>query len=380
MKRSLRLYVLALSAVSLIAALANAQNSVGGSNPPRSAVQGEAETAGPLTLIQTIAMLDVPQFPFTDHLAVDVKGHRLFATPQARKSVQVFDLASGALLHEIAGMGNPHSVLYRGDLDRIYISDGEPGLVRIYDGKDYRPLQTVKLPPDADNFGYDPATKYLYVSTSGAAEIVDGSVHLNSTSPKLNYSLLNVVDTTTGDLVGDIKIAGPIIEQMTLESSGPRIYINVTSANEIAVVDRQRRTVVARWPITRAKKNFSLALDETRHRLFVGCRNTDEHGGISGAVVVIDTQTGNEIEVLPIGGWVDNMYFDPTSGRLYASCGTGYVYVYRERDPDHFDLLGKAETALLARTGLLVPELKRYFASVPHIGSQASRVLVFQVN
>lgn len=369
MKRSLGADVLALSAIHLIsvAACANIQSSGGESNPPGSVVHGQEETTAPLTLIQTIGMVDVPQFPFTDHLAVDVKGHRLFATPQARKSVQVFDLTTGELLHEITGMGNPHSVLYRADLDRIYVSDGEPGLVRIYNGRDYLPLQTVKLPPDADNFGYDSATKYLYVSTSGAAA-------------QLDYSLLNVVDTTTGKIMGDIKIPGPIIEQMALEGSGSRIYINVTSANEIAVVDRNRKTVVARWPITKAKKNFSVALDEAHHRLFVGCRNTDEHGGMRGAIVVFDMQTGKEIETLPIGGWIDNLYFDPANRRLYASCGTGYVYVYQESELDHFYLAGKAETALLARTGLLVPELKRFFASVPHIGSQASRILVFQVN
>ena len=335
-------------------------------NLVESASQGQAEDAGPFTLIQTIGMVDVPQFPFTDHLAVDVNGHRVFATPQARKSVQVFDLNTGKLLHELAGMGNPHSILYRSDLNRIYVSDGEPGLVRIYDGRDYSPLQTVRLPLDADNFGFDSATKYLYVSTSGAPE-------------NLDYSRLNVIDTTAGKLVGEIKIPGQIIEQMALESSGSRIYINVTSTNEIAVLDRQSRTVITRWPITKAERNFSVALDEVHHRLFVGCRNSDRQGGMNGVLVVFDTQAAKEIATLPIGGWIDNLYFDPANGRIYATCGTGHVYVYHEDSPDRFELVGKVETALLARTGLLVPELDRFFVSVPHIGSQASRILIFQI-
>jgi len=144
-------------------------------------------------------------------------------------------------------------------------------------------------------------------------------------------------------------------------------------------LDRQSRTVITRWPITKAERNFSVALDEVHHRLFVGCRNSDRQGGMNGVLVVFDTQAAKEIATLPIGGWIDNLYFDPANGRIYATCGTGHVYVYHEDSPDRFELVGKVETALLARTGLLVPELDRFFVSVPHIGSQASRILIFQI-
>ncbi len=365
MRRSvtrLHLVFLSFSCLISLAVRTRAQ----GNEPPRKSFGPEGDTLSPLTLIQAIAMVGVPSFPFTDHLAVDVERHRVFATPHARKSVQVVDLNTGNFLHEIAGLGDPHSVLYRHDLDRIYVSDGEPGLLRIYDGSTYHQLRKVKLPLDADNCGYDPATKLLYVSTSGAPR-------------KLDYSLLNIVDTTTGTLVSNIKISSPIIEQMVMENTGVRIYINVTSANEIAVVDRQQRAVVTTWPISRAKNNFSVALDEVHHRLFVGCRNTGLHGGMSGVVVVVDTQDGREIDTLPIGGWIDNLFFDPATKRLYANCGTGHVYVYQEGESAQFSLVWKAETGLLARTGLLVPELQRFLVSVPHIGSQAGRILAFQV-
>jgi DNA-binding beta-propeller fold protein YncE len=120
---------------------------------------------------------------------------------------------------------------------------------------------------------------------------------------------------------------------------------------------------------------MAIALDEDHHRLFVGCRNSD----MGGNIVVIDTQTGKEIEGLPIGGWVDYLAWDPLSKRIYASCGTGYAYVYQEREPDRYELAGKAETAVMAKTALLVPELHRLFVSVPHIGGAPARILVFQI-
>ena len=326
-----------------------------------STLPGQAQTPEPLKLIQTIEMQDVPVGPYTDHLAVDLKGQRLFATPQARKSVQVFDLNTGKFLHEIGGLGNPHAVLYRADLDRIYVVDGEPGLVRIYDGRDYHLLQTVSLLGDADSLGYDPRTKTAYVTNGGRGA-------------RLDYTLLSAVDTGTGGHSGDINVPTGVLEAMAVESSSARIYINLTRDNQVAVLDRNKRTVITTWPITKGKRNIAIALDEDHHRLFVGCRNSD----MSGTIVVIDTQTGKEIDDLPIGGWVDYLAWDPAGKRIYASCGTGYVYVFQSADPDHYELAGKAETAVMAKTALLVPELHRLFVSVPHIGGGPARILVFQ--
>jgi DNA-binding beta-propeller fold protein YncE len=324
--------------------------------------RGQALTSEPMALIQTIEMPNVPTFPFTDHLAVDLKGHRLFATPEGRHSVQIFDIESGKFVYEIAGIGTPHDVVYRSDLDRIYVSDGDPGLVRIYDGHDYHQINTIKLLPDADSTGYDPVSKYLYVTNGG-----EGA--------NLNYSLLSIVDTTSGERMGDIKVSTGVLEQMAIESSSSRIYINLEIDNKIAVLDRLKQTVLEMWPITKGKANSAIALDEAHHRLFVGCRNSD----MSGVIVVLDTRTGREIEALPIGGLVDYMAFDPRSGRIYASCGTAYTYVYQERDLDHYDLVAKVETAVMGKTGLLVPELNRYFVSVPHIGSMHAKILVFKL-
>ena len=62
-----------------------------------------------------------------------------------------------------------------------------------------------------------------------------------------------------------------------------------------------------------------MALDESHHRLFVGCRNTES----SGVIVVLDTLTGKELQAMPIAGWVDYLVYDSASRRLYATCGQG---------------------------------------------------------
>jgi DNA-binding beta-propeller fold protein YncE len=326
-------------------------------------VGARGQTPQPISLVQTIEMPGVPVGPYTDHLAVDLKGHRLFSTPQAHHSVQVFDLGTGKFVHEIAGLGNPHAVLYRTDLDRIYVVDGNPGLLRIYDGHDYHSLQDVKLLPNADALAYDPATKLAYVTNGGK-------------EANLDYSLLSIVDTSTGRIAGNITIPAGTLEALAIESSSPRIYINLTEENQVGVLDRRTRTVIARWALPQCMTNMAMALDEDRHRLFVGCRNTD----MTGVIAVVDTQAGKELDTLPIGGWVDDLAWDKAQQRIYASCGTGYVYVYGEREPDRFEMLEKVETAVMAKTSLFVPELHRFFVAVPHIGGTPARVLVFHVS
>jgi DNA-binding beta-propeller fold protein YncE len=324
------------------------------------------ETTEPLKLVQTIVLPDVPKGPYSDHLAVDIPSHRLFATPQAQKSVQVIDYSTGALLHTISGIGNPHSVLYRADLDQIYVTDGEAGLLRIYSGKEYKQINAIDKLPDADSISYDPATKYLYVTNEG-----EGS--------ESKFTELAVIDTTTSKRLGDIKLPAKKPEGMVLEIAGEHIYIDLMDQNKIGVIDRKKRELVATWPITKCKKNIAAGLDEAHHRLFVGCRDTET----SGTLDVLDAETGKELETYPLGGWVDYIAYDGASDRIYASCGAqvadgGFIYVFKADGKGHYPFLAKVPTAPRAKTALLVPEIKRLFVSVPHFEDQA-RVLSFQV-
>ncbi len=323
------------------------------------ALKAQAEDATPLKLVQTFKMPSDVKGHF-DHLAVDLKRHRLFATPEDYKAVEVFDLRTGKLIHTISGIGRPHAVLYREDLNRIYVTDGTAGDLKIFDGKTYHLLKTVKLLLDADSIGYDPATKYLYIDNGG------GDAHQT-------YSMISIVDTTEGKKVGDIKVDGETIEAMALETSSPKLYVNNKTKNQVEVVDREKRAVIGSWPITQAKVNVAIALDEANHRLFVACR--------SGQIVVLDTQTGKELQALPIAQGVDDLVFDPASRRIFAACGAGEgsVDVYEERDPDHYESIGKIPSGPLGRTARLVPELKRYFVAVPQHGSAEAEILVYQV-
>ena len=139
------------------------------------------------------------------------------------------------------------------------------------------------------------------------------------------------------------------------------------------MIDRKTREVIAHWPVTLAKGNTSIALDEATHRLFVASR--------SGHIDIFDSATGRELQTLPIGQGVDDMAFDSASKRIYTSCGggEGSVEIYKEQDADYYLLLGKISTQPGASTAHLVPELGRYFVLAPADKGKPAAVLVYQV-
>src|SRR5256885_12144023 len=89
----------------------------------------QAQAGEPLTLIQTIELPDVPSSPWADHLAVDLKGQRLFGAFPAQKSEVVIDLTKGTVVRNIP-IDDPHATLYRSDLDQIYVTD-DAGALRV---------------------------------------------------------------------------------------------------------------------------------------------------------------------------------------------------------------------------------------------------------
>lgn len=315
-----------------------------------------AQNQMPLKQVQEL------QFPDSvkgrlDHLGLDAGGNRLFMVAEEAHQVLVFDLKTGKFIRSIA-IDHPHAVLYRSDLDHIYITDEGKGALNIYDGKSYSLIKAVPLKVDADSIGYDSATHELY--------IVNGGDNAHET-----FTMLSAVDTTAGQKVADIKIDGDTLEAMALEKSGNKLYLDNPAKNTVDVIDRKTHTLVAAWPIKLGKDNSTMALDEAAHRLFVGCRD--------GKLVVFDTMTGKELQALAIGPRSDDLAFDPERKRIYAiSGGMGQVDVIKETDPDHYQLLGKVPSGAGAKTGLLAPELERLFVGVPAQGTSSGKVDVYQ--
>src|SRR5205807_6457241 len=131
-------------------------------------------------------------------------------------------------------------------------------------------------------------------------------------------------------------------ESFQLEEKGPRIFVNLASVSQIAVIDRNTRKI-DRWKLEGAGTNFPMALDEEHHRLFVAARRPAR-------LLVLDMDSGRTIASLPGASDTDDMWYDSTRRRIYVPSGEGFMYCYRQIDADHYERQAKIPTAIGART------------------------------
>lgn len=147
--------------------------------------------------------------------------------------------------------------------------------------------------------------------------------------------------------------------------------MNVPDKQEIELIDVPSRTIIARWPVTSAKDNFPMALDEPHHRLFFGTRTPPR-------LLVFDTEKGKEIASVEIAGNSDDLFYDSARARIYVLTSQGALDVFQQRDPDHYDHTARIPTPPRAQTGLFVPEWGRLFAAVPNQGEQSAEIQVYE--
>ena len=310
------------------------------------AVVSWAQAVQPLRMEKSIEMPDV--HGRIDHLSIDVKGQRLFVSALGNNTLEVIDVKSGKRVKTISSLKEPQGVLYVPESDRIYVANGDDGSVRIFDGSSYAPLKRLDYGDDADNVRYDAGRKRIYVGygSGGLGEIDD-----------------------EGNKVTDIKLdAHP--ESFQLEKDSPRIYVNLPKSRKIAVVDRDKHTIVATWKTDMAFANYPMALDQSHHRLFVVTR-------VPARLLVFDTSNGKTIQKVPAVGDCDDVFYDKNRKRIYASGGDGAISVFEQKDADHYAELGRINTVKGARTSYFSPELDRFFLAVRRQGSQPAAIEVF---
>jgi hypothetical protein len=73
----------------------------------------------------------------------------------------------------------------------------------------------------------------------------------------------------------------------------------------------------------------------------------------------------------------DDLFYDTSKGRIYV-LGEGFIDVWRQADPDHYDRIGRVATPA-ERTGLCVPDLEELFETTPHHGPQGAQIGVYGI-
>ena len=303
--RKMKIVFFAFALVLLIVLSAQAQ-------PPAAA------KAGPYYLAQTFHVGGEGGW---DYMTVD-PAHKLLFVPRTTHTM-VLSETTGKLVADIPGQERNHGVALVPSVGRGFISDGKDASVTIFDLKTYKVLGKIKADIDADGIIYDPASRKVLVVCGDAGVMIPISPN---------------VDPQTGKADAAVDLGGKP-EFLAADGRG-KVFINLVSKNEVAVVDTKTMKVLDRWPTAPGGAPVGMAMDHAHHLLFIGCRNPQK-------LIVMNAENGKILADLPIGAGVDATRFD---GYIFASCRDGSLTIARETSPGKFEVVQKLETRPGART------------------------------
>ena len=284
-----------------------------------------------------------------DHMALDASGERLWIAALQNCTVEVVDVKDGKSVATIKEIKEPQGICYSQELKRFFVASGQDGYVRAYDESTKLVAETSGF-EDADNVRYDRKSKRVFVGYG-----------------KGKIGVLNASDLS---MVGEVELQGHP-ESFQLEKGGTKLFVNVPTEKQIAVIDREKMAVTAKWPIEAAKSNFPMALDESTQRLFVGCRQPPR-------LVVIDLTSGKEIAKLECAGDLDDVFFDSNRRRIYASGGAGSISVFTQVDGDTYRLATTIETRKGCRTCCFDGVRARLHVAVPQMANRGAEIRTFR--
>src|SRR2546425_400186 len=307
-------------------------------------------TPGANCMLSLAQQVSLPPGPGRiDHMDVDAARGRLYVAMLANDSLAVVDLNQGDFVRSVTGLKTPQGVLFLPSVNRLLITNAGDGTVDILNATNLETAKVVQLSSDADNIRYDAASGLIYVGYGHG-----GIASLNA---------------TTGLVVSSASLVGHP-ESFQLDRNDSKVFVNVPEESHIAVIDRATQSIVGIWPLPiNVSRNFPMALDEIRHRLFVGTRQPAE-------VLVYDDLSGRLVTTVGIAQGPDDLYY--SSGCIYASSSQGYVYAVKQDDADHYEVAQTIPTGVGAGTSLFVPQSNRLYVAVPQSTGGPPQVYVYQ--
>ncbi len=310
-----------------------------------------------LRLVQTISLPNVKGR--LDHIDVDVKGKRLFVAGLENGTLEVVDLRAGKWMRSIPGFKKPQGALYVAELNKLFVASGDDGMLRVFRGDTLELVDPIQLEPGPNRVVYEPHSKLVYVGYGGKDAGKD-------------YGEVGIIDAKNDKHIGDFKVVAHPSE-LLLDKSGTTLFVSVSIANQIQVIDINKRQVVSTWRVS-SQHPGDAAFDESTSRLFIGTRTPPE-------MIVMDSKSGKEVAHFPTADGMDGVYFDAPRKRVYVSGGrelpSGFVYIYQQKGADHYENVGSVTTRGGAGTSLWLPELNRYYVAAPANEGAVAAILVY---
>ena len=330
-RRTARLFAKALAGLVLLMVLAIGFLFVYPSTRP------PARTVRPLGTLS----VDVPfRFtrPFIDYMTLE--GPTLYVAFASHDLVGSIDTRAGRRIGVVSQLPRVHGIAVVPELKLAFTSNGGDNSVGVLDVAHQRLLRKTPGGRDPDAILYDPKPRTIYVADH------DGKT-------------ATLLDPASASVIATIALGGEP-EFCQADPDSGLVYQNLQDTSEVVVVDPVKHAVIRRYKLDPGQGPTGLAFDAGHHRLFAATGNRK--------LVVLNSETGQLLAVLPIGLGVDGAAYDPELRRIYTANGLGSMTVIRQDSPDRYRVLEEVPTRFGGHSLVVDPVTHRiyiaYFGSI----------------
>src|SRR5712691_1071979 len=275
---------------------------------------------------------------FIDYMTID--GQRLYAGYTSAGLVGVIDTTTSKPAGTVAGLGRTHGIAVVAGRNLGFASDSGDNTFGVFDLNTQRLLRKILACIEPDAIIYDQKLNLVYSGNH------DGKT-------------ATLIDAATQKVIANVQLGGEPEYPQADPATGV-IYQNLEDTSELVVVDPQKQAVTHRYKLAPCEGPTGLALDAANHRLFSACRSRH--------LIVLNTDTGEIVAVVPIGAGVDGAGYDPVLRRVYTANAVGSMTVIQQDSADRYRVLENAPTHFGGHSLVIDPVTHRiyvaYFGSI----------------
>ena len=159
------------------------------------------------------------------------------------------------------------------------------------------------------------------------------------------------IDPIARKLVATVPVGGTV--EFPASNGAGKVFVNVASVPEIAVIDATTRAVTGRYKLPGCENATGLAYAPQTNMLISSCHN--------GVAKVIDAETGKDVATIPIGQGPDAVIYDPVRRLAFIPCLDGVLEIISLADAAHISLIQQMPTQIGTRTGTVDPKTGRLY-------------------
>lgn len=208
---------------------------------------------------------------------------------------------------------------------RLLATNEKANTVTLAMAKTGQIIATTSTGTSPDAAAYDPFLNQVFVMCAGGKILA--------------------IDPKTGKISGQLKIKGDL--EFAVTDGLGRLFVNVNSTGEIAVIDTSAMKEVTRYKLGDCKKPTGLGLDPESGILVSSCE--------SGKAFGVRAKDGSLVGSVPIDRIPDAVIFDKARKIFWIPCGQdGTMIAVAEKD-GAISAADKLATSVGAHTGALNP-------------------------